>query len=422
MTSDDEKSKMTTSAGNEEEGGGMARVRGYAVLFPVFRRLDQLADHYHRLRWYIPENSGFDAYLFYDPSLEVSPRSIRQVIPEYTSDDLGGDSNLHLIPWSWSSFLSVAIGSVAIMLWQARLASFLDKVSVLIKKRFVVVDPSVRTACRRHTTFLFDHMGVAERRVLRRQSESRLALAGCTLGGLKKAYVFGNGPSLSQATEFDYGDGIRIVCNSIVRNQDLLNHIKPHFIAAADFVFHYGPSKYAAAFRRDLVSALETTGAYFLTAEQLAPLMFHHYPEIQQRVIAVPVSRRYGFRANARGVNVQLLDAFQVCSLESVLNLLMLPVASTLADEVYFIGCDGRKPDDKGFWSHHRDSQYTGLMQTVKDCHPGFFALDYVDYYERYCEHIAAVIAAGESLGKTYASLVPSYVPALAKRPYRPNS
>jgi hypothetical protein len=95
----------------------------------------------------------------------------------------------------------------------------------------------------------------------------------------------------------------------------------------------------------------------------------------------------------------------------------MLPVASTLADEVFILGCDGRVPTDAAFWSHHQASQYGDLMRTVNQTHPGFFEVDYVDYYARYCSHVAQVIAAGEALGKRYASVVPSYVPALADRP-----
>src|SRR5207249_6022109 len=129
-------------------------------------------------------------------------------------------------------------------------------------------------------------------------------------------YVFGTGPSLARATEFTYGDGVRIVCNSIVRNPDLLEHIKPHFIAAADVVFHFGPSRYAAEFRRDLMSALQSTGAYFLVPEQLAPLMFSLYPELVDRTIAIPLSNRYDLRAQNSAVNVQLLRRFQVRTLD----------------------------------------------------------------------------------------------------------
>jgi len=386
------------------------------VLFPAFDRPDLLADQYHRLRWYVPENSGFVAYLFYEPDLDVDCQSVREMVPSYMADGLGGDSHLRLLPWSWAGFLSVAAGSAGIALWRVGSAGLLDKISLLTRKQLVVFDPSKRIACRRSSAFLFDHMRGGDRQALRDQSRSRLTLVCRELGQHKKAYVFGTGPSLSRALEFDYSDGVRIVCNSIVRNPELLSHIKPHFITATDFVFHFGPSKYAAEFRRDLVSALEVTGAHFLVTEQPAPLLFHHHPEIRERTIAVPLSKRYDFRASARGVNVQLQDDFQVRSLNSVLTLLMLPTASTLADEVHVLGCDGRKLDDKGFWSHHEPAQYTGLMKTVSDCHPGFFAISYPGYYRKYCQQVESVCAAGEAIGKSYASLAPSYVPALAKR------
>jgi hypothetical protein len=386
------------------------------ALFPVVDRLEQLSDQYHRLRWYVPENSGFTAYLFRSPHLRVNRESVRKMVPPYMADDLGGDSHLRLVPWCWSAFLSIAARSEAIALWRARPASVLDKISLLADKRLVIIDPNQRIACRRSSNFLFDHMREADRRALREQSRSRLAHASHELRHFRKAYVFGTGPSLSRALEFDYSDGVRIVCNSIVRNPELLRHIRPHFIAATDFVFHFGPSRYAAEFRRDLTSALEAIDAYLLLAEQPAPLLLHHCPEMRKRVIAVPLSRRYDFRASARGVNVQLCDDFQVRPLNSVLTMLMLPVASTLVDEVHVLGCDGRTLDDKGFWSHHGPAQYTGLMKTASDCHPGFFAQDYPSYYRKYCRQVEAVCAAGEALGKSYSSLAISYVPALADR------
>jgi hypothetical protein len=386
------------------------------VLFPAFDSLDLLADHYHRLRWYVPENSGVTVYLFHGPGLVVGDHSLGDMVPSYMADELGGDSHLRVLPWSWPGFVSKASGSASIALWRVESAGILDKISILTGKRLVVIDPSFRISCVRSSAFLLDHMPRADKLALRDESKSRLAVAALELSELGKAYVFGTGPSLSRAMEFDYSGGVRIVCNSIVRNLELLSHIRPHFITATDFVFHFGPSRYAAEFRRDLVSALEATGAYFLVTEQPAPLLFHHCPEIRERTIAIPLARRHDLRAVLRRVNVQLLDNFQVRSLNSVLTLLMLPVASTLADEVYVLGCDGRRLDDKGFWSHHGPAQYTGLMKTVSDCHPGFFAIDYPGYYEEYCRQVEAVCAAGEALGKSYASLAPSYVPALANR------
>ncbi len=391
------------------------------VMYPAFTNLDELAEQYHRLRWYMPANSPYEVYLLHDPALKVNPRELHASVPEYLDEmDRRGGSNLHLLKWSKPRFLALAARSASIGLWRvSQSARLMDKISMLSGRRFVVLDPTAKGTWEfaRYATFLFDHQKVAEKNAMRLRSKERLLRASLDLQHFNRAYVFGTGPSLARATEFDYSDGVRIVCNSIVRNPELLDHIKPHFIAASDFVFHFGPSRYAAEFRRDLLNAMERTDAYFLVPDQLAPLMFQHYPQLESRTIAVPLTNRYDMREKRKGVNVQLLYKFQVRTLDSVLNLLMLPLASTLADEVYVLGCDGRKPSDKAFWAHHNASQYSGLMQTVNETHPGFFDVDYVDYYDRYCTHTASVISAGESLGKTYGSLVPSFVPALSERP-----
>ena len=386
-------------------------------MYPSFADRAELVEHYHRLRWYVPEDSGYKVHIFHSPAMKISREELNADLPPHLDNASGSGENIQLIPWSRRRFLALASRSTSVALWKTASAARMDKVSMLMRRRFVVIDQRARGTWEfaRYASFLYDHLGSSERQRLRDQSKERLLVCSVRQAHLKKAYVFGTGPSLARANEFDYADGVRIVCNSIVRNPELLDHIKPHFIAASDFVFHFGPSKYAAEFRRDLIQAMKSTDAMFLVPEQLAPLMFAHFPEIEARTIAVPLTNRYDFR-HRHTVNVQLLSRFQVRTLDSVLNLLMLPVASTLADEIFVLGCDGRKPVDKAFWAHHGASQYTGLMQTVNETHPAFFDVDYVDYYDRYCSHVASVIAAGEALGKSYRSLVPSFVPALSER------
>ncbi|MFL5733696.1 MAG: hypothetical protein ACJ78Q_10885 [Chloroflexia bacterium] len=389
------------------------------LFFPAFERVTDLADHYHRVKWYVPEGNSREVYLFHRPGLDISTEEIESVRPEHFEQAEGGASNVHIVPWSRARFSLLAARSATVAFWQTTRARDLDKLSVATGKRHIVLDTRAKGTWEyvRYATLLYDRMPAAEKHALRARSRQLLLRLSHHFRDVKRAYVFGTGPSLARATEFSFSDGLRVVCNSIVRNPELLRHIEPHFIAAADFVFHYGPSRYAAEFRRDLAVALESTGAYFLIPEPIAPLMFAHFPALAQRTIAIPVANRFDPRFKLGGANVQLLDRFQVRSLDSVLNLLMLPVASTLADEIFVLGCDGRKPVDTAFWSHHSASQYSDLMQTVNNAHPGFFDVDYVDYYDRYCGHVASVIAAGEALGKSYASLVPSYVPALSARP-----
>lgn len=389
------------------------------VMYPAFESASDLSEQYHRLRWYVPESSGNRVLMFHDGLSKGEIEEAVQGLPEFMDNQLPSGGNIRFAPWSPGAFAGTALRGAAVGVWKTGSAKALDKLSIALGRRYMVVDPRAKDTLEfmRYAAFLYYRMGRAARRELHNRSKQTLAGAAGQLSRFRKAYVFGTGPSLAGATDFDFSDGVRIVCNSIVRNPDLLAHINPHFIAASDFVFHFGPSRYAAEFRRDLVAALRSTGAFFLVADQLAPLMLAHYPEIAGRTIAIPLTNQYDFRTRWTPVNVQLFDTFKVHTLDSVLNLLMLPVASTLADEIYVIGCDGRKPGDNGFWSHHAAAQYTGLMKTVSDTHPGFFDVDYVDYYDRYCKHVAAVISSGEALGKKYRSLVPSHVPALSARP-----
>jgi hypothetical protein len=376
-----------------------------------------MADHYHRLRWYVPESCGLAVHMFREPNLKITSAELHEALPDYLDESAGGGSNIIVSDWSPGRFATLASHSV-VGLWKTALPAKMDKLSMLARRRFLVLDTTGKGTWEfaRYATLLFNQMSKRENSALRERSKERLLGASVELRGLRKAYVFGTGPSLAEACEFDYSDGVRIICNSIVRNPELLSHIRPHFIAASDFVFHFGPSRYAGDFRRDLLKALDTTGAYLLIPDQCAPLLLQHFPQLEPRTIGIPITNRYDLRERQSAPNVQLLDKFQVRTLDSVLNLLMLPVVSTLADEIFVLGCDGRKPSDTAFWSHHPGAQYTGLMQTVCDAHPGFFDVDYVDYYERYCKHVASVIAAGEKLGKRYASLTPSFVPALSER------
>ncbi|MEO1512153.1 MAG: hypothetical protein AAFU70_08780, partial [Planctomycetota bacterium] len=68
-----------------------------------------------------------------------------------------------------------------------------------------------------------------------------------------RTYVFGTGPSLARAREMHFDDGVCLVCNSIVADDELMARLRPALVAFADPVFHMGPSSYAAEFRDHLV-------------------------------------------------------------------------------------------------------------------------------------------------------------------------
>jgi hypothetical protein len=199
----------------------------------------------------------------------------------------------------------------------------------------------------------------------REQSRANLARLKDKLSLFSKAYLFGTGPSLSRAPEYDVGDGVRIVCNTIVKNTALLDHIRPNLIIAADADFHYGCSRYADQFRRDLLAGIERTGAMFACPEVHVPLMLHHFPDLARRIIGVPV---VGGR-----LNLDLTEAFWVAARDNVLVQFLIPLGCTLARQIHLLGFDGKKPGDQKFGSHDPARQYGPLLKTVEQCHPAFF-------------------------------------------------
>ena len=177
-------------------------------------------------------------------------------------------------------------------------------------------------------------------------------------------------------------------------------------------MFHYGPSRYAAAFRRDLLRAVEETDALLVTHELWAGLLLAHHPELVDRLIILRVLK------GKPAWHWPSPDRMTVRLTGNVLTNAMLPIAFALADRVEVAGCDGRQASENYFWRHNARTQYSDeLMTTAFDAHPAFFRdRDYADYYEDHCQQLEEFIAAAEATGKRTRGVTPSYIPALSRR------
>lgn len=243
-------------------------------------------------------------------------------------------------------------------------------------------------------------------------SRARLAAFAESLPTREVAYVFGTGPSLSDFVEgHDFSDGVCFAANSMVDNPELLARLKPRAIVAGDPLFHAGCSRYAGHFRRRLVEAMETTGAWFFT-----PLRDHHIhaaylpPHLRERLVAIPFDARKPY-------NVALDRDLYVNPKANILTLLLLPLAGTFFEEVRVVGCDGRPLEDNAyFWAHDKKAQINHEMDNIKVVHPAFFNIDYNDYYTEHCETVSLAVGALEAAGRRVVGLTPSYVPALSQR------
>jgi hypothetical protein len=227
--------------------------------------------------------------------------------------------------------------------------------------------------------------------------------------GAKTSFILATGPS-ALAVDLDaIAADVRITCNSAVRDEERLRAFRPTIIAFTDPVFHLGPSRYAAAFRRDLLRAIEICDPLLLCASDWVSPLLTMMPELEDRLAVVP-SRRGGPSRwpTKRDPTVRPSG--------SVLTTLMLPVALMLTDHVSVAGVDGRQPSENYFWRH--GLQYSDdLMTTVFDAHPAFFRdRDYEAHYEEYCEQIEDLVQAGERAGKVVQAAAPSWIPAFRRR------
>lgn len=231
----------------------------------------------------------------------------------------------------------------------------------------------------------------------------------------EKAYLFGTGPNFEFTKSYDFSDGLVIACNSMVVNHDIIDQLKPDLFVIADPIFHAGPSSYAESFR---ASFLEVLGEQ--NCPVVVPMRDYHiyrtyfHKEIVNRLIPIP------FENAGDGGTQPLLDIFSdmaVRTTSNILTLFQIPLACSLAKEIYISGCDGRPLSQNNyFWNHNKSVQINDKMADIQRAHPSFFDISYDDYYEKHLNTLREWLDAAEKQGKIVENLTPSYIPALNER------
>jgi len=232
--------------------------------------------------------------------------------------------------------------------------------------------------------------------------------------GVETACLFLTGPSLEAGLSRPLpGNSLRIICNSLVKNDAFLEKIQPDLLVFADPAFHLGISRYAAAFRDQALKALARyQGCMCMVPERYLPLLLGHFPqELADRVIGMPEESEGDFNFPDPG-------KFWVRNTANILTHLMLPIASALAPEIRIFGADGRQPRDAGFWQHNPAAQFSGLLGTIYQAHPSLERdRDIEEYYAGHCAIVEQMMQKGErEAGRCYFSETPSFIPALSRR------
>lgn len=394
------------------QDGGDAVKTGTVCYFPPFERLEDLESHRLRAAWYLTgAGSPITRIVMAGPQGGRAAPTPREGFARERLDA----GPIEVAP-AGEAYRAALAEAGAILVWRpiapalaTHLAQALDAFVIPVATH----DPAAveyGSYCRPQW-LLADE---AEKARLLEESRERFRglLAAQREAGKTAAAVFGTGPSLDQATTFDFSNCMSVVCNSIVRNAELMEHISPALICAGDAVSHFGVSAYAETFRRDLARALSARDAMFLTSAATGYLLTRKHPELADRIILC----EQGFN----GINVDLETIWALPSFDSTLNIHMLPAAASFSDTIYMLGFDGRSPDpeaNEDFWAHSRAAQYHDLVDTGHEAHPTFAANRALATETRFLASVEESFLAAEARGARFLSLADSHTPAVRARP-----
>jgi glycosyltransferase involved in cell wall biosynthesis len=375
------------------------------VLYPAFVDERDLTDHYYRLHWYLNPLRELIASIVVPHKLE---RPEIGALPDYLDPNLTRLTGT--LPISYHRVDSdeelevEAKTADALLLWSSGSAP-----PPVPKGKVIKIDHSrERNAGSFYLYFAQRFAGVQREAVERSEGVFSRIRERCTSD---IGYIFGTGPGLRLASGQDCSDGVSIACNSMVRNRELLEQLEPSLFVVADPIFHAGCSSYAAAFRQELIEALDRYHADLVVPLRDYHIYTHHLPQrFADRIAGIPYRQ-------GDAPNLDLSQEFAATTTGNVLTLFLIPLASTFFRTIRISGCDGRPAAENfHFWSYDKASQINEEMGNLCTAHPGFFEVDYDDYYSTHCDTLDRWLAAAERVGRRVENLTPSHIPALMKR------
>jgi len=244
-----------------------------------------------------------------------------------------------------------------------------------------------------------------------------------SLKKLEKAYIFGTGPSLADALNYNYLDGYRIVCNTIVKDSILWNHLNPHIVVAGDAIYHFGKNEFAQSFISDLKLRLnESPNCVFIYPYLFQGFVKRELADYAKQLVPIPFARDDNFTRDLQ------VDFRIPGKTGNVLNILLLPLGAFLAKHIVLRGFDGRDPKDVLFWKNSNMHTYEEKLGTIIQDHPRFFEyhlptnepLSYVN--KVHGKRLDSLLLKAEKKGWKFEMAHKSWTPTLQKRYKSSNS
>lgn len=378
------------------------------VYYPAFNSSEDLSNHYHRACWYLPfkEQVVEEVKLFSSDDTSILTRPVYMAPPVSSSEHISHPKKMDI---------ESLVSAKCVLLWNFPSDAIIRKFQQLGIKAFNITTDDLNTAeygnyCKvlwqltsdENKTSIIETSHLRFKQYLKRLESKNY----------KAAAVFGTGPSIDLAPDFDFSQCFTHACNTVILSDELMEAIQPDFLSAGDVVSHFGVSEYAHQYRERLFSTLKNNDCMFLTTSQFGYLFMVQYPEVADKVLACD---QRGFLPN-----YNLSYDWNLPCLDSVFNIHMAPTASTFADTVFVLGCDGKNPDEKlneDFWQHSKKAQLHALVETGHQCHPTFDVHRQKSTWDGYQNSVQQTCGLGENLyGKRFYTLHPSYTIGLNTR------
>jgi hypothetical protein len=294
--------------------------------------------------------------------------------------------------------------------------AYLNNQSLFSSENKILIDPNFHFNDEADKIAALQYTISSEERkkLIRETSQARFVEFLSRWEGIGSAYLYLTGPTVESVFQQAVNrNAIHIICNSIVKNAALLERIQPDVLMFSDPAYHFGVSKYAAAFRAYARKTMELfPNMLCMVPESYFPLTVAFLgAENIERIIGIPLVELEGFCFPS-------ISEFHLRKTGNILTSMMVPVASSVAQKVHILGADGRASSDKGYWSHSKSSQMSDQLKSIYEAHPALGRDEDVEkYYQEHIQLLEAELVYGEEKqNREYICLTPSMIPALANR------
>jgi len=386
------------------------------VLYPAFNRLEDIADHLYRLSWYLPERKNAKILVpIANRSLKsLCDKDLETRIKRPTCMDSDFELLLNNVEFVFIfNKLRLLRKAALILLWNKNGLSWLERfVLFFVSDGIDQKAPPPTEAGKTYSRI--SHWIENKKDDLRQLNREKMKLISLKseLRQFRASYLFGSGPSLTDSYNYDFSGGVRIICNSLVKNAKLMEHIRPHLIVAIDDTFHFSCSKYSGSFLRDCAKIIEKYDSKLIIPFHIREFIVRHFPSIERSVIFVP----FAPYSTLPQLHFDLSKYFYIKHNDvSVLGTLLIPLGATLSNRIFFLGFDGTSPNAKRWWNYDRNSQYSDdVYRSLIDCFPSFFG--FTNYDRRNSLHNGCldwIVKRGTKQGIEFVSLSKSSVPAI---------